>query len=133
MPPLTQPQIDQLSRAMDARWDREMSEIRSVAQRSHDERHQEVLAGPPADRLDAALVEIAQSADYAIVSQNIQDVRDIAAARRRISAGSYGTCADCGSAIGFERLCAYPTARRCIGCQREHERRKAMRDGRVAE
>lgn len=113
---------------MDERWDREMREIRDVAQRSHAERRQEALAGPAANQLDAALKEIASSADYAIVSQDIQDVRGIAAARRRITAGTYGICTDCDGEIGYERLSVYPTAKRCIGYQREHERRKALRE-----
>lgn len=132
MPPLTPEQIARLSRAMDQRWDREMKEIRDVAQRSRDERYQEALAGPAADRVDAALQEIASNNVYAIVSQNVQDVRDIAAARRRIASGTYGVCTDCGDEIGHERLEAYPTAKRCIGCQREHERKKALREGRTA-
>lgn len=132
MPPLTREQIDQLSRLMDERWDREMTEIREVARRSRDERRQEALAGRATDRLDEALMEIALSADYAIVRQDIEDVRDIAAARRRIAAGTYGICTDCGAEIGYARLRAYPTAKRCIGCQQEHERKRAIHGGRSA-
>ncbi|MCG3144354.1 MAG: RNA polymerase-binding transcription factor DksA [Gammaproteobacteria bacterium] len=130
MSKLTREQIDELGRRMDERWAREMAEIREVAERSRDDRRQEALVGRAADRLDQALMEIASSSDYAIVRQNIEDVRDIATARRRIAAGTYGTCIDCEAAIGYERLCAYPTARRCIRCQQEHERTKALREGR---
>lgn len=130
MSKLTREQIDELSRRMDERWAREMAEIREVAERSSDDRRQEALAGRAADRLDQALMEIASSSDYAIVRQNVEDVRDIATARRRIAAGTYGTCIDCDAEIGYERLCAYPTARRCIRCQQEHERTNALREGR---
>jgi len=34
----------------------------------------------------------------------------------RIDAGTYGTCEQCGGAIGVERLAARPDARRCIEC-----------------
>ena len=132
MSTLSQQQIDHLSRLMDQRWTREMNEIRSVAERSRDDRRQEALAGRAADRLDAALMEIAQSADYAIVRQDVQDVRDIEAARRRIAAGTYGVCTDCGGEIGYDRLQAYPTAKRCIRCQTEHEQKRAAREGRGA-
>lgn len=132
MPTLTQQQIDHLSKLMDERWTREMNEIRAVAERARDDRRQAALAGPAADRLDEALREIAQSADYAVVQQNVQDVRDIEAARRRIAAGTYGVCTDCGGEIGYDRLLAYPTAKRCIGCQREHEQRRAAQTGRPA-
>lgn len=121
---LTTEQIQHLSRLMDERWTREIAEINAVAQRSRDERRQEAIAGRAADRLDEALAEIALSTDYAIVRQDVEDVRDIVAARKRLAAGSYGTCTDCGQEIGYERLQAYPTAKRCIRCQREHENKK---------
>lgn len=124
MPYLTPEQIQHLSRLMDERWAREIAEINAVAKRSRDERRQEAIAGRAADRLDEALMEIALSTDYAIVRQDVEDVRDIVAARKRLAAGSYGTCTDCGQEIGYERLQAYPTAKRCIRCQREHESKK---------
>lgn len=129
---LTQAQIDHLDRLMEERRIRELDEIRSVAERSRDDRMQERLAGRAADRLDEALGLIAQSADYAIVRQNAEDVRDIDAARRRIAAGTYGVCIDCGAQIGYERLLAYPTAKRCIHCQQEHERRRSVTEPRGA-
>ncbi len=126
MTALSQHQMDVLRRAMDERWDRELREIRSVAERSIDDRLQEALLGRAADRLDEALAEIWQRSDHAIVRQDIQDVRDIDAARARIANGTYGVCIECGQEIGYERLLAYPTAKRCIGCQREHERRRLV-------
>lgn len=123
--PLSQEQIDVLRQRMDERRAREISEIRSVAERAQDERLQAALAGREADPSDEALKEAAELADYAIVRQNIQDVRDIDAAYRRIAAGTYGECIVCGGDIGYDRLLAYPTAKRCIGCQREHEDRRA--------
>jgi len=129
---LSQEQIDRLDQRMEERRTRELEEIRAVAARSHDDRRQEALVGWAADQLDQALGEIAQSADYAIVRQDIQDVRDIDAARKRIAAGTYGVCIACGVEIGYPRLLAYPTAKRCISCQREHERQQATREGRGA-
>jgi RNA polymerase-binding transcription factor DksA len=127
MSSLSREQIDALCRLMDERWNREVSEIRSVVERSRDDRLQESLAGRAADRLDEALTEIAQRADYVIVRQDVQDVRDIEAARSRLAAGTYGACIDCGRDIPYERLLAYPTAKRCIDCQREHEELRAVR------
>lgn len=127
MSSLSREQIDVLCRLMDERWNREVSEIRSVVERSRDDRLQESLAGRAADRLDEALTEIAQRADYVIVRQDVQDVRDIEAARSRLAAGTYGACIDCGRDIHHERLLAYPTAKRCIDYQREHEELRAVR------
>jgi RNA polymerase-binding protein DksA len=126
---LTPEQISHLTGLMDERFAREMEEISAVAARSRDERRQEILAGRPADHVDAALAEIALAADYAVVRQDVEDVRDIIAARKRLSAGEYGICTDCGEEIAYERLLAYPTAKRCIDCQRLYEQQKAAREG----
>lgn len=121
MAKLTTKQIERLRALMDKRFVREMQEIHAVAARSRDERAQELLAGRPADELDAALAEVTLASDYAVVRQDVEDVRDILAARRRLAAGQYGVCTDCGDAIPYRRLLAYPTAKRCIDCQRERE------------
>lgn len=122
MATLTQEQIRRLSGMMDARFAREMEEIRAVRERTRDERDEE----PPADWIDAAVDETASAADEAVVNQDVADVRDIIAARERLSAGTYGICTDCGGAIAYERLLAYPTAKRCIHCQRLYEQAKVV-------
>jgi len=126
MSSLSREQIDVPCRLMDERWNREVSEIRSVVERSRDDRLQESLAGRAADRLDEALTGIAQRAAYVIVRQDVQDVRDIEAARGRLAAGTYGACIDCGRDIPNERLLACLTANRCIDCRREHEDLRAV-------
>ncbi len=130
MAKLSAEQIQHLHGMMAERFDREIKEINSVLSRSRNDRQQETLAGKPADQLDAALAEVALAADFAVVRQDVQDVRDILAAQQRIASGSYGSCVDCGVDIGYERLKAYPTAKRCIGCQVEHEQQKTQREGR---
>lgn len=123
MATLTQAQIRHLSKLMDERYERERNEIVSVTQRARAQWDD----GASTDRLDAALMESTLAADDAVVNQDVEDVRDIQAARGRLSAGSYGVCTDCGGAITYERLLAYPTAKRCIRCQRVYEQGKAMR------
>jgi DnaK suppressor protein len=39
----------------------------------------------------------------------------------RIATGQYGVCIDCETNIPFERLNAYPTAKRCLTCQQHYE------------
>jgi RNA polymerase-binding transcription factor DksA len=102
---------------MDARLARETDEIRNITARARDAR--EGVA--PADWVDAALADSILASDDAVVGQDAQDVRDIIAARTRLTAGTYGICVDCGEAITYERLLAYPTAKRCVHCQRLHE------------
>jgi RNA polymerase-binding transcription factor DksA len=122
MATLTQQQIRHLSELMDVRFAREVEEIRAVTERAWGERGE----GAPADWVDAALVESTLAADDAVINQDVQDVRDIRAARERVSAGTYGVCVDCGETIAYERLLAYPTAKRCIHCQRVYEQGKAV-------
>lgn len=121
MATLTQQQIRHLSELMDVRFAREIDEIRTVRERTRGERDH----GVPADLVDAALVEATLAADDAVFNQDVQDVRDIKAARERLAAGTYGICTDCGEPIAYERLLAYPTAKRCIHCQRLHEQEMA--------
>jgi RNA polymerase-binding transcription factor DksA len=52
-----------------------------------------------------------------------EELTDIAAARERIAAGSYGDCVDCGQEIRVERLHAQPTAIRCVACQETYEKK----------
>lgn len=125
MSQLDQRQTEHLSGVMDERWDRELREIRSLLAGLGEERERSMLGERVADTSDEAVLDTLATIDEALVRQNVQDMRDIAAARRRIAEGTYSVCTDCGRDIGYERLLAYPTAKRCIHCQREHERRTA--------
>lgn len=120
-------QIEHLAAMMDERWAREFREIRSLVSAMDEERRRVTLGGSVDEQSDDALLVKLSAVDDHLVRQNLQDVLDIAAARQRIASGRYGECTDCGADIAFERLKAYPTAKRCIDCQREHERRKALR------
>ena len=54
-----------------------------------------------------------------------EELVKISAALRRIDAGDYGTCIECGAGIDNGRLEAHPYARKCIDCARFDEHRKA--------
>ncbi|UIN23745.1 TraR/DksA family transcriptional regulator [Herbaspirillum frisingense] len=54
--------------------------------------------------------------------QELHELLDITEARSRLTDNSYGLCVDCGAEIEVERLLAYPTAKRCLACQQQHER-----------
>ena len=58
--------------------------------------------------------------------RHIHALQDLESAMARMQAGEYGTCADCGAEIGYARLHAYPTAKRCIVCQEKYEREYAQ-------
>ncbi|MBL8309401.1 MAG: TraR/DksA family transcriptional regulator [Burkholderiales bacterium] len=60
-----------------------------------------------------------------------RDVRELnatVAALTKISDGRYGLCDECGEAIGYPRLLAYPGASRCLTCQQKHESRTGNSD-----
>lgn len=58
------------------------------------------------------------------LNRYLNEIKDIEAALRRIAENEYGICLDCGRAIYFKRLLAYPTAKRCLACQRLYEKAK---------
>jgi len=127
MPGLEQKQIDHLSATMDARWTREFREIRSLFSAMDEERQRVALGESLDEASDETLLARLSTVDDPLIRQNLQDVRDIIGARQRIAAGTYGECIDCDTDIAYQRLVAYPTAKRCIECQRDREQRNAVR------
>ena len=51
-----------------------------------------------------------------LIEASSHHLTEIAAARARLDAGTYGSCEVCGNPIPPERLAARPTARTCVGC-----------------
>lgn len=62
----------------------------------------------------------------ALTAHEKGELSQIDAALTRLDDGSYGTCADCGVNIPFERLQAQPWALCCIGCATQREQRKTV-------
>jgi RNA polymerase-binding protein DksA len=52
----------------------------------------------------------------ALESEAIQELADIDAALRRLTAGTYGICASCGEEINEQRLEARPACTECLDC-----------------
>ena len=75
-----------------------------------------------ADQMDE--IQYATERDLAIrnVDRESNLLRDVKDALRRIHEGSFGTCAECESAISPKRLAALPWAACCIQCQEAAER-----------
>lgn len=96
--------------------------IHTVLLRSDDEQYAQI-AGQVHDAEDEALADLLVDVNLADISREIQELRDVDAALRRIVMGTYGVCMRCGETIARERLDAYPAAKRCVSCQNEEERR----------
>jgi DnaK suppressor protein len=96
------------------------AEIRGALLRADTETYGE-LAGRVHDAEEESLADLLTDVNLAEISREVEEVRDIDAAMRRIADHTYGSCIDCGDPIDSARLEAYPTAKRCLSCQRGHE------------
>ena len=64
----------------------------------------------------------ATDVDIADDTRDLDELRELEAARERLHQGRYGVCADCGSDIPYARLKASPGALRCEPCEERHEK-----------
>jgi DnaK suppressor protein len=65
---------------------------------------------------EGATIAFERSQIGSLARQAQSHIAEIDAALTRLETGSYGTCEDCGGAIGEGRLKARPVARTCIQC-----------------
>lgn len=117
---LSDNQIAELKTRIEARKALLLTEIRDVTSRSQRDFDIDLISrsGNPGA---AATAELLRGISESEVRRDIEEVRDLVAAEQRIEAGRYGLCTDCDSPIGYKRLDAYPSAKRCYSCQVEHE------------
>ena len=108
-------QHDQLRRAL------LLEELRRDAGRLREERFGE-LAGPVHDLGDESIAALLADVGDAELSRDLEELREVEAARNRLAEGAYGICVDCGAEISFERMHAEPAAARCVECQARHEK-----------
>jgi RNA polymerase-binding transcription factor DksA len=118
--------LTELQRAQLAEWlaARRAELVREIGEKLADSR--ERVGSANIDQIieggDSALAEAMAGLDLAEAQRDLNELRDVEAARGRLADGSYGTCVDCGQAIAPARLTAYPTAKRCTECQSLYER-----------
>lgn len=122
--PLTLQQGTELRSALDARRRALLDELREDAARARRDQFGE-LAGPTPDAADESVADLIADLDQADLARDLAELREVEAARGRVSEGSYGLCAECGGEIGYERLRASPAVLRCIECQRRFEKTHA--------
>lgn len=124
MSALSQEQLSELEAQLRSRHAKLLEEIRDELARSGDQ-HYIDLAGRVTDLGDESVADMLADQEAAHIDRQVNEVRDIEAALARIKAGEFGICIDCGEDIVFERLQAYPTAKRCIRCQEQREKQYA--------
>lgn len=122
MPELSQSQLDQLVKKLKTDYQTLLREVRDELEDSDDQHRIGLLNAEPGDTGDESVANALADFNVARLDRQVQAIRDIEAAFRRIKDGEYGVCITCGGDIGFARLKAYPTAKRCIVCQEKHEK-----------
>ncbi len=118
---LSQGQVTQLKQQLLDRHARLREEIRTELLQADEEAYSD-LAGKVHDSGEESVADLLADMSIARIDRQVAEVRAIEGALRRVDMGSYGTCEDCGTEIGYERMRSYPTAGRCITCQSRHER-----------
>jgi RNA polymerase-binding transcription factor DksA len=76
------------------------------------------------DQKDEAVQRQSQELGEAQEQRDIDELALVQAALRRLDAGTYGDCADCGNAIPLQRLLVQPAALRCAACQARREQHR---------
>ena len=99
-------------------------ETREALTRSDNDGYTDI-AGRVGDLEDQSLADLLADVNLAEVARDVEEIRAVERALRRITLGTYGICVSCGQPIERERLEAHPTANRCAACQRAHEHDRA--------
>jgi RNA polymerase-binding protein DksA len=126
MTTLTPPQLDQLVMQLKQDYQALLIEVRQALANSGEQHRIDLLNREPGDSGDESVANALADFNVAVADRHVHALRDIEGALRRVREGEYGVCIDCGDAIGFARLQAYPTAKRCIACQEKREREYAQ-------
>lgn len=122
MAALTHPQLEQLTRKLKADYQALLREVRDELENSGNQHRIDLLNSEPGDAGDESMANALSDFNVAMVDRQVHEIRDIEAAFRRVKDGEYGVCIECGEDVGFTRLQAYPTAKRCIVCQEKREK-----------
>ena len=119
---LTSVQIDDLKQLLEER-ERALKATLSAELHIEDPDYLSITARQDSDWTTADV-----DADTLIASaeRHSTALADTMAALEKIADGRYGVCETCGEAVGYARLLAYPSARRCLACQKSEEARSGV-------
>jgi len=111
---LTDKQLAKLVRLLDEREKTLSSEVHDELAEPERREYGNLAGALPGDSGDQSVASTEADLSFRMTDRHAEELQAIERARQRIRNGTYGDCIDCGGEIGFERLCAYPTAERCI-------------------
>lgn len=117
---LSQQQIRELKKHLDERYDEILKQVRQELLKSESE-HYIQLAGRVHDSGEESVADLLVDINLASIDALINEFRDTDAAPAHIAGLTYGICIDCDDDIRYERLQAYPMAKRCYRCQEKYE------------
>ena len=123
---LSPKQVSELKLRLEQRSQTLLEEIRQELLTSDNEQYIQ-LADKVHDAEEESVADLLADVNLAIINLHVSEIRDIEAALLRIAGDTYGICIDCDGDIGYERLLAYPTAKRCHHCQRIYEQHPAAK------
>ncbi|WP_284617955.1 TraR/DksA family transcriptional regulator [Aquabacterium humicola] len=118
--PLDDTTIDSLRRQLDAREAELQREVREVD--ADDDAPSKNPHNQVEDAGELGEQERRETVRHAERERDIEELRQIEAARQRIAQGSYGECIDCGRDIPLARLQVQPWSARCAPCQTQAEK-----------
>jgi RNA polymerase-binding protein DksA len=118
---LTQAQLKELHQRLQQRYGELCEEVRQELLAADEARYID-LAGRVHDSGEESVADLLADLDIARLDRQINEIRRIEAAFRRLDVGNYGVCHDCDCDIGYERLRSQPYAERCVECQAQHEK-----------
>lgn len=119
---LTDAQRTELERRLDERQRVLLTEVADELDQSDNREYGKLIGALPGDAGDQSVADAFADLNISIADRHMEELRDIDAAKARMREGTYGVCVECGGDIAFERLRAYPTAKRCIRCQQRREK-----------
>lgn len=114
-------QLEELRATMSARASQLREEIRQTLLKSDQEQYA-MIADQVRDLEDDSFADLMVDVNLAEIDRDLEELRLIDTAMRRLGDGSYGHCEGCGSPIELARLRAAPFASRCFDCQSAFER-----------
>ena len=119
---LTDAQRTELEHRLDERQRVLLAEVADELDQTDNLEYGKLIGTLPGDAGDQSVADALADLNISIADRHMEELRDIDVAKARMREGTYGVCVECGGDIAFERLRAYPTAKRCIRCQQRREK-----------
>jgi DnaK suppressor protein len=114
---LTSKQIDDLLQLLQQRQ-RQLEAVLDAELHADDRTHTSITGESDADWTTA---DVESENLIAKAERDAKELAETTTALEKVADGRYGLCESCGEAIGYPRLLAYPSARRCLSCQKNTE------------